>query len=310
MCVCVCVCPSLEPIQFPHLCSRLLAQHFITSLALSGNHLGDGDVALLADALAHTACALESLLLSYNAVGALGSTLLATALRDNARLRVLNLSHNRVGPEGVRPWLGSTLRVNRSLLELRLSHNGIGDAKASELLAALAPKPASQEAVLKSQIARRRNTSAVVPSAPLTLVPPAVHESEDDEPFNSSVTTLLLADTGIGDEAARHLAHALSKTRSLAHLDVSCNAFSAQGVRLLARALERNESLLSLTFSDNVVEDAGAASALLQAAGAHPSLEIARFQACFPSGHAAVATAAAELLRSTQTITTLDLVSP
>jgi Ran GTPase-activating protein (RanGAP) involved in mRNA processing and transport len=251
---------------------------------------------------------LESLLLSYNAIGALGSTLLATALRDNARLRLLDLSHNRIGRDGVRPWIGSTLRVNRALLELRLSHNSIGDAKASELLDALAPKPVSQEEMLKSQIARRRHTTAVVPSVVAHSMPVS-EPDEDNEPFNSSVTTLLLADTGIGDEAARHLAHALSKTRSLAHLDVSCNAFGAKGVVLLARALEHNESLVSLCFSDNVVEDAGAATALLKAVGGHPSLETARFQACFPSGHTAIAMAAAELIRSTETISTLDLVS-
>lgn len=276
-------------------------------LALSGNHLVDGDIAVLADAVAHTSCVLESLLLSYNAIGTLGSTLLATALRDNARLRVLDLSHNRIGRDGVRPWIGSTLRVNRALLELRLSHNKIGDAKASELLDALAPKPVSQEEVLKSQIARRRHTSAVVPSVVARSMPVS-NSDEDDEPFNSSVTTLLLADTGIGDEAARHLAHALSKTRSLTHLDVSCNTFDANGVVLLARALEHNISLASLCFSDNVVEDAGAASALLKAVGGHPALEMARFQGCFPSGHTTIAMAAAELIRSTETIATLDLV--
>lgn len=290
----------------------ILAQNFVLSLALNGNHLVDSDVALLADALSHTGCALQSLLLSYNAIGVLGSTLLATALRENTRLRVLDLSHNRIGSDGVRPWLGSTLRINSTLQELRLSHNSFGDTKASELLDALAPKPESQEEAIKSQIARRRHTTAVAPTTSVFAnAGRGKHVSAPEqpaEPFNSSMTVLQIGDTDIGDEAAQHLAHVLLKTHSLSHLDVSGNRFGPQGVLLLARALAKNSTLSTFEFSDNRVDDATAASAMLTATGTHPCLDKARFQGCFPTGDPTIAFAASSLVQSTRTIKTLDLV--
>lgn len=272
----------------------------MTSLSLNGNQLGDSDMAVLADGLLENGCLLD-LSLSYNCIGALGSTLLATALHDNRHLRVLDLMHNQIGSEGVRPWLGTTLRVNRVLQQLKLSHNRIGDAKVSELLDALAPKPVTHNQELKLQISRRH--TAAVAAAPVARIA----EPDDSEPFNSTLSMLLLGDTGIGDEAAPHLAHVLAKTKSLEHLDISSNAFSPHGNALLARGMQRNRTLRSLNCSANAFDDM-AAVALLRALATHNFIETASFQACFTSGQSAVASAAGELVRGTRSLHTLDLV--
>lgn len=174
-------------------------------------------MALLASALVHNGCLLE-LTLSYNAIGEVGSTSLAKALAMNSHLRLLDLMHNRIGKDGITPWLGDTLRVNYALRELKLSHNAIGDKKTVDLLQSLSQKQLTEEEKLKARIAkRRRHTTMADGSEP----------HDDNDPFNSTLRTLLLSNTGISDEAATHLAHMLAHTRTMTHLDISCNDFTS-----------------------------------------------------------------------------------
>ncbi|KAG1706853.1 hypothetical protein DVH05_027704 [Phytophthora capsici] len=266
----------------------LATNRFITTLSLSGNHLQDGDVAFMASALVHNGCLLE-LTLSYNAIGEVGSTSLAKALATNSHIRVLDLMHNRIGKDGITPWLGDTLRVNKTLRELKLNHNALGDKKTVDLLQSLAPKALTDGEQLKARIANRTNTET----------------HEDNKPFNSTLTTLLLSNTGISDEASTPLAHMLTHTRSLTHLDISCNDFTSEGNVTIARGLQQNVSLRYLNYRENKLDER-AALEILRALTVNSSVETALFQDCFGT-ESTVGSALGQLTKSTHSLVTLDL---
>lgn len=274
-------------------------------LSLSGNQLRDSDMSVLAGALVHNGC-LTELNLSYNCIATLGSTLLATALAENVHIRVLDLMHNRVGKDGIHPWLGKTLRANHALQELKLTHNDIGTHKANELLASLAPKIVTEEELLKTKIHHRRRTempTAVV--AKSLMSPPLSKREPNPDPFNTTLTTLLLGNTGISDEAAEHIAHVLAENHTLTHLDISSNAFTDVGNERIAIGLKHNTSLRYLNYSDNrMLEHAGVS--LVHALQLHPTIAAALFQDCFAGSDVAASVAA--FVRSTKTLKTLDVV--
>lgn len=254
-------------------------------------------MALLASALVHNGCLLE-LTLSYNAIGEVGSTSLAKALAMNSHLRLLDLMHNRIGKDGITPWLGDTLRVNYALRELKLSHNAIGDKKTVDLLQSLSQKQLTEEEKLKARIAkRRRHTTMADGSEP----------HDDNDPFNSTLRTLLLSNTGISDEAATHLAHMLAHTRTMTHLDISCNDFTSEGNVEIARGLQRNSTLRYLNYRENKLDER-AALALLKALKVQSFVEIGLFQHCFGS-ESTVGSALGQFVKTTRSLTTLDLVS-
>ncbi|KAL3672659.1 hypothetical protein V7S43_001954 [Phytophthora oleae] len=282
---------SIDLEAMTQLSRGLTTNRFVTTLSLSGNHLQDGDVALLASALVHNGCLLE-LTLSYNAIGEVGSTSLAKALTMNSHLQVLDLMHNRIGKDGIMPWLGDTMRVNNALRELKLNHNAIGDKKTVDLFQSLAPKALTDEEQLKARIASRRHTSI-----------PESHE--DNEPFNSTLTTLLLSNTGISDEASTPLAHMLSHTHSLTHLDISCNDFTSEGNVTIARGLQRNVSIRYLNYRENKLDEV-AALEILRALTVSSSVETVLFQDCFES-ESTVGSALGQLTKNTHSLVTLDL---
>ncbi|KAG7388146.1 ATP-binding cassette sub- C member 8 [Phytophthora pseudosyringae] len=274
----------------------LTTNRFVTILSLSGNRLLDGDIALLASALVHNGYLLE-LTLSYNSIGEVGSTCLAKALTTNAHLRVLDLMHNRIGQDGILPWLGDTMRVNYALRELKLSHNAIGDKKTVDLLQALSPKLLTEAEQLKTRIASRRRHT--------TMSDGSAEPHHDNEPFNSTLRTLLLGNTGISDESSTHLAHMLSHTQSLTHLDISCNDFTREGNVIIARGLQRNASIRFLNYRENKLDEV-AAVAVLRALKVSSFVEIALFQDCF-GGESTVGGALGQLTKTTRSLVTLDL---
>lgn len=262
-------------------------------------------MSVLTDALVHNGC-LTELNLSYNCIATLGSTLLATALAENAHIRVLDLMHNRIGKDGIHPWLGKTLRANHVLQKLKLTHNDIGTHKANELLASLAPEIVPEEELLKTKIHHRRCTEMSTAVVTRSLLSPQLSKRElNPNPFNTTLTTLLLANTGISDQAAEHIAHVLAGNHTLTHLDVSSNAFTDAGNERIAIGLKHNTSLRYLNYSDNrMLEHAGVG--IVYTLHRHPTIATALFQDCFAGSD--VAASIAELTRSTKTLKTLDVV--
>lgn len=283
----------------------ILPQYFVKILSLSGNQLRDSEMSVLAGALVHNGC-LTELNLSYNCIATLGSTLLATALTDNRHIRMLDLMHNRIGKDGMHPWLGKTLRTNHVLQELKLTHNDIGTYKANELLVSLAPKIVTDEELLKTQIRHRRRTEMPTTVVAKTLASPQIGKRvPNPDPFNTTLTTLLLANTGISDEAAEHIAHVLTENQTLTHLDISSNAFTDTGNKHIAIGLKHNKSLRYLNYSDNRMHEHAGVS-VVHALHKHPVITTALFQDCFNGSD--VAASIAVLTRTTKTLKALDVV--
>lgn len=133
-------------------CEALRRNDTLTSLDLSHNGLGGGAlvaVRALAELLQRPGCALLSLGLAGNGLGARSCAVLADGLSGNARLYSLDLSKNSlcgvdacgVGTEtsdGVRA-LGAALADHPSLRVLSLAHNRLGAATGAALAGALQP---------------------------------------------------------------------------------------------------------------------------------------------------------------------------
>jgi len=96
----------------------------LTTLDLSSNHLGDGGVGAIADALSvapvHTL--LTRLQLDRNFAGDLAAVSVASMLRVNRTLLQLSLAHNAVGHAGGAA-IADVLEINCRLVEVDLSYN-------------------------------------------------------------------------------------------------------------------------------------------------------------------------------------------
>ncbi|CAM9552011.1 unnamed protein product, partial [Phaeothamnion confervicola] len=104
----------------------------VATLALRSCGAGAASAAALAELLSSgSACALTSIDLSCNALGAEGAAAIAAALPANRTLRSLALAANGIGDAGAEA-LGMAL--SRGLRRLDLAANGIGGAGAAALL--------------------------------------------------------------------------------------------------------------------------------------------------------------------------------
>ncbi|KAF1329636.1 hypothetical protein FI667_g5782, partial [Globisporangium splendens] len=113
-----------------------------------------------------------------------------------------------------------------------------------------------------------------------------------------------LGNTGISDDACKHLARVLEDNHTLTYLDVASNAFTTLGHVTIAHGLECNDSLRYLSYSDNRMQE-HAGVHLIHALQRHPTIQTALFQDCFSGSDVAAAIAA--MTRNTKTLHTLDL---
>ncbi|KAK3271239.1 hypothetical protein CYMTET_20398, partial [Cymbomonas tetramitiformis] len=160
--------------------------------------------------------------------------ILGAALVSNVSLSTLNLAGNNIGPDGAKALAVAFTQnaegvFNRSLNTLDLSGNKL---------------------VVPSPDPPYRDVSGIKAVAEALV-------------FNTSLSTLLLADTNIGPEGAKALAFALTPNEegafntSLNTLDLLKNGIGPEGAKALAIALAPNEngvfnrSLNTLNLEDN-----------------------------------------------------------
>lgn len=100
------------------------AIHVVT-LILTRNELDCGDAVYLSDVFTHQ-MSLEYVDLSFNRIGARGMTRMAKAIRNHTSIRTFYVNHNFIGPScGVD--LGVWLKNTKSLKLLSMSHNRLGE---------------------------------------------------------------------------------------------------------------------------------------------------------------------------------------
>lgn len=116
----------------------------LTHLNIQWSNLGSG-IAVLCEAVKRNTT-LRVLDVSHNNLGPTGGILIAKALEENSSLAELNLLEN-VLDEDVAVALGSMLAVNTGLKSLNLSCNNLGSAGGEAIAAALAPASATVDSI-------------------------------------------------------------------------------------------------------------------------------------------------------------------
>ena len=156
-------------------------------------------------------------------------------------IRVLILSHNKIGDDGARA-IAHALRGCEVLSVLDLSGNGIQDAGTEAL----------SEALRCCKLQRLSLASNCIgPSGALAVagVLKQVYKSLD---------TLDLSCNRLGDVGAVCLAGGLKHCSILKHLHLNCNFVGDDGAVALARCLQTCNQLTTLNLSDNEIGDSGA----------------------------------------------------
>jgi Ran GTPase-activating protein (RanGAP) involved in mRNA processing and transport len=184
----------------------------VGELKFQGLEWGDADVVELCEVLPRFA-ALRALDLSWNKMGPEGASALGEALKVNAVLTDLRLEWSNIGAEGAIA-IAEALKVNAVLTFLNLWQNNIGDDGAKAIAEALK--------------------------------------------VNAVVTTLCLYGNSIGDEGAKAIAEALKVNAVVTKLELSANKIGDEGAKAIAEALKVNAVLTTLGLYNNNIGPEGA----------------------------------------------------
>jgi hypothetical protein len=159
-------------------------------------------------------------------------------------LRTLDLSENKIGPEGASA-LGEALKVNRVVTSVHLGYNSIGDDGAKAIAEAL-------------------KVNRVVTSVDLgynSIGDDGAKAIAEALKVNAVLTSLDLAgsmfSSGIGDEGAKAIAEALKVNAVLTTLVLYHNNIGDEGAKAIAEALKVNAVLTKLWLGSNNLGDAG-----------------------------------------------------
>ena len=230
------------------LCAGLKANKTIKVLRLSGNKIGHAGGMAVADLLQHSK-SLQRVYLANCELDVASLVALATVLRDNATLTVLDISRPLAWSLEQEPagHLARMLKVNPSLVELDLSKSALRDfglqLVCEELYRA---GPASQLQILSS----RGNQVSLVDDACVSALSMLLSSP------SCRVSELLLGGNNLRDEGAMKLGEILSASRSLVHLDVGSNSITSKGLCALARNVSRHSTLQEMELWGNRFDSA------------------------------------------------------
>jgi hypothetical protein len=202
-------------------------EHSVQELDLTGCDIGDDGIAALAQVLARDE-KIQTLVLNCNSYADKGMAALSKMLTTNTSLTSLDVSSSRSGEPGIIS-LADALEGggggvggvgNTTLRELKVTRNAIG----------------------------------------FGIGPLGVASLKRVLAGNSSLTSLSLWGSMVGDEGTEQLALGLAANASLTSLDLGWNGISDVGVGHLAKCLETNNSLLSLDLRNNAIDLGGVES--------------------------------------------------
>jgi Ran GTPase-activating protein (RanGAP) involved in mRNA processing and transport len=209
-------------------------------LDLSNNRISRTGCMKLGEALVENPV-LEELNLTSNAIGSRGASALAAFLsHPNARLKVLVLEKNDIGPNGGKS-LAVGLSLNKTLRKLALSHNDMGDEGTGGFGEALTRNSTLEILELDD------NDMTDIGLAALSVGLKA----------NTTLLTLRLASQVIRDAGAEALARSLAENTTMQTLHLEQNGISDFGARALASMLRTNVTLTELRLNDNEIGNVG-----------------------------------------------------
>ncbi len=96
----------------------------LQSINLSWNGLGSESCRWIAESIANSESEIEEFYLEHNQLDSSLLVPLSKALKENTRLKILDLSYNYLGKQ-LQVHLIEAMKVNRSLRELNLQHTDI-----------------------------------------------------------------------------------------------------------------------------------------------------------------------------------------
>ncbi|KOO22263.1 hypothetical protein Ctob_003994 [Chrysochromulina tobinii] len=164
-----------------------------------------------------------------------------------AALRTLDLSRNKIGPEGASA-LGEALKVNAVVTTLDLGWNKIGDSWNS-----IGDNGAKA-------IAEALKVNAVLTKLKLlgnNIGPEGAIAIAEALKVNAVLTKLELGYNSIGDDGAKAIAEALKVNAVMTTLDLGGDNIGVEGAKAIAQALKVNAVLTRLNIQVNNMGDAG-----------------------------------------------------
>jgi hypothetical protein len=240
----------------------------VDALAFQGLEWGDADVVELCEVLSRFS-ALRTLDLSQNKIGPEGASALGEALKSGtAVVTTLFLNSNNIGNEGA-IVIAEALKVNAVVTTLSLGSNNIGPEGAIAIAEALKVNAVVTTLSLGSNnigpegaiaIAEALKVTAVVTTLGLynnNIGPEGAKAIAEALKVNAVVTTLNLDYNSIGDEGAIAIAQALKVNAVVTTLGLYNNNIGPEGARAIAEALKVNAVLTKLWLRDNNMGDAG-----------------------------------------------------
>ncbi|MCU0686965.1 MAG: DUF924 family protein, partial [Polyangiaceae bacterium] len=236
---------QIGPEGLRHLCDALAGDERVTSLWLKRNPLKPAGMASLATLLRHNR-AIEVLDVVNCGLLDEGLATLLGALHGPGANRTLK--HLYVGTNGVTersaPLLAELLAGDCALESLYLSCNRLGDGGAEAIAKALRSNHRLRRLSLASNRVGPRGANALAEAL-------AGHPSLEllDLGFTKATNTVGELGNFLGDEGARAIARMLEHNQVLRVLDLLHNFITQIGVNHLRDALEVNRSLLSLQLT-------------------------------------------------------------
>ena len=215
---------------------------------------------------------LELLHISSTSLSAEAMNHLLHRLGPLCPIRELNLSSNKLGPEGTsvlvdflqgaknpakRPGTSAPQIVMPFLDRLDLSNNNLEDDGCSKLTRAIAKRTKSNFVELKLS---------------LNDITGAGIETMMNKLLQHNLVSLSLDKNSIGDQGCQLVAASLQSMKSLCRLNLGFNQIGSRGIGSLMRSLVACESITYLELSGNVLKISGAV-ALAFTLAQHPRLE-------------------------------------
>jgi Ran GTPase-activating protein (RanGAP) involved in mRNA processing and transport len=244
----------------------------LESLSLQGNLIGEVGGKAIAEALKANE-SIRYLNLANNKIGTSGVHALAKSLlfqeREGTRksLEELNVGNNEVGHDGM-IVVTSTVQETNNVLRVLCVDDPIYSSIGQETAIHFAKMLQNNHRIEKLSLRKHQFTSAAIYTITEHLLENNTLKVLDltankicfqgCEALAKYLTgkycelrSLILASNRTGHYGAKAIARALSRNRSLVHLDMTRNEIDDSGLKMIAEALEANETLLSLKLYYN-----------------------------------------------------------
>ncbi|KAM3919056.1 NACHT, LRR and PYD domains-containing protein 3-like [Leptodactylus fuscus] len=213
---------NLPDTSCTHLASVIWNNQSLKILDLSYNRLSGPDFSDLMAALSNPACRIEELRLAYNKLPDTSCTHLASVIRTNQSLKILDLSNNRLSGPHFSDLMDALSSPDCRIEEIRLAHNDLSDTSCTHLASLIRNNQSLKILVLSDNSLSGPHFSDLL----------AALSSPD-----CRIDELRLASISLPDTSCPQLASIIMNNQSLKILDLSRNRLSGPHFSDLMAAL-------------------------------------------------------------------------